>query len=98
MQYPTVVKKTSQELDYPPELIDKIYRAYWLWIKEYIKQLPLKDNLSEEEFNKLKLNFNLPSLGKLYCTYDVYVGTGIIRERANDKQRRKRQNSSSNRD
>ena len=26
------------------------------------------------------------------------VGTGIIRERANDKQRRKRQNSSSNRD
>ena len=29
-------------------------------------------NLSEEEFNKLKTNFNIVSLGKLSCTYDRY--------------------------
>lgn len=81
MQYSAVVNKTSQELGYPPEVIDKVYKAYWLWIKNYIKQLPLKDGLSEEEFNKLRTSFNLPSLGKLFCTYDVYVGNQIIRKK-----------------
>ena len=31
-----------------------------------------KENLSEEEFNKLRTNFNIPSLGKLACPFDRY--------------------------
>jgi len=33
----------------------------------------LKDDISEEEFKKIKTNFNIPSLGKLYCTRDRYL-------------------------
>ena len=62
----------SRNLDISPDVIEKVYKAYWSFIKETIQALPLKDNLSEEEFSTLKTNFNVPSLGKLACTLDKY--------------------------
>ena len=29
--------------------------------------------LTEEEFNSLKTSFNVPHIGKFYCTYDRYL-------------------------
>lgn len=52
----------------------KAYESHWLFIRESIKALPLKEDLSEEEFKKLKTNFNIPSIGKLSCTYNRMVG------------------------
>lgn len=52
----------------------KAYESYWLFIRENIKALPLKEDLSEEEFKELKTNFNIPSLGKLTCTYERMLG------------------------
>lgn len=52
----------------------KAYESHWLFIRESIKALPLKEDLSEEEFKKLKTNFNIPSLGKLTCTYERMLG------------------------
>lgn len=72
MNYSNIVAKVSKELDLPNELVDKVYKAYWYSIKQLIQELPLKDNLSEEEFNKLKCNFNIPSIGKFSITYDRY--------------------------
>jgi isopenicillin N synthase-like dioxygenase len=46
-----------------------VYRAYWGIIKNKIETLPLKDDLTEEDFKQLKTFFNLPQLGKLTCTY-----------------------------
>jgi hypothetical protein len=34
--------------------------------------LPLKEDLTDEEFNELRTNFNIPSLGKLHCTLGRY--------------------------
>ena len=34
--------------------------------------MPLKENLSEEEFAKLQPNVNIPSIGKLYVTQEKY--------------------------
>ena len=34
----------------------------------------LKENLNEEDFAKLRTNFNIPSIGKLTCTYDRMLG------------------------
>ena len=70
MNYPDIVGKVSRELNLPKEVVDKTYKAYWLFIKNHIQSLPLKENLSEEDFAKLRTNFNIPSLGKLSCTYD----------------------------
>lgn len=70
MTYSDIVIKVSQEVGLPPEVVDKVYKSYWLFIKQSIQALPLKEELSQEAFTKLKTNFNIPSLGKLSCTYD----------------------------
>ena len=67
-----IILDVSRNLDILPDVIEKVYKAYWSFIKETIQALPLKDNLSEEEFSTLKTNFNVPSLGKLACTLDKY--------------------------
>lgn len=74
MNYPDIIGKVSEELDLPKEVVDKTYRAYWLFIKQHIQSLPLKENINEEDFAKLRTNFNIGSLGKLTCTYDRMLG------------------------
>lgn len=74
MSYSDIIKKVSKELNLPEKVVDKTYRAFWLFINHSIKELPLKEDISEEEFEKLRTNFNIPSLGKLSCTYDRMVG------------------------
>lgn len=65
----------SRTLGISPDVVEKAYKAYWLYIKATIQALPLKECLTEEEFSKLRTNFNIPSLGKLSCTLDKYRGT-----------------------
>ncbi len=74
MNYPDIIGKVSQEMDIPLEVVDTAYKSYWKFIKQTIQSLPLKDDISEEEFAKLRTNFNIPSLGKLTCTYDRMMG------------------------
>ncbi len=74
MNYPDIIGKVSQEMGLPPEVVDTAYKSYWKFIKQTIQSLPLKDNISEEDFTKLRTNFNIPSLGKLTCTFDRMVG------------------------
>lgn len=74
MNYPDIIGKVSQEMDLPPEVVDTAYKSYWKFIKQTIQSLPLKDDISEEDFTKLRTNFNIPSLGKLTCTFDRMMG------------------------
>lgn len=67
------VRKLSRELNLPEAVILKVYKAHWLFIKTTIEGLQLKEDIDEETFKKLKINFNIPNLGKLACTYDRYV-------------------------
>ena len=69
MNYPDIIGKVSQEMDIPLEVVDTAYKSYWKFIKQTIQSLPLKDDISEEEFAKLRTNFNIPSLGKLTCIF-----------------------------
>ena len=72
MDYNSLVTQVSKELNLPFRVVDKAYRSYWKFIRQIISELPLKDELSEEEFNRLRTNFNIPSIGKLSCTYARY--------------------------
>ena len=74
MNYPDIIGKVSQEIGLPPEVVDTAYKSYWKYIKQTIQSLPLKDDISEEDFTKLRTNFNIPSLGKLTCTFDRMMG------------------------
>lgn len=72
MNYNEIIIRVSQETGLPGKVVDKVFKAYWFFIRTSIQALPLKELLSEEEFSKLKTNFNIPSLGKLTCTYEDY--------------------------
>jgi hypothetical protein len=74
MKYPSILEKLSKELDVPKEVVDAAYKSFFAFIRETITSLPLKEDLEEEDFNKLKTNFNLPAIGKLHCTYERYLG------------------------
>lgn len=74
MKYSEIINQVSKELDIPVEVVDKAYRSSFEFIKNKIQSLPLKENISEEEFSELRTNFNIPSLGKLVCTFDRMEG------------------------
>ena len=68
----SLYKQVAEEMNIPVEVVELAYKSYWKFIRKTIQELPLKEDLSEEEFAKLKTNFNIVSLGKLSCTYDRY--------------------------
>lgn len=72
MTYKEIVSRVAEETGLPVMLVDKTYKAYWKSIRDYVSSLPLKEDLSEEDFNKLRPNINIPSIGKLYVTLDRY--------------------------
>jgi hypothetical protein len=74
MDYKDIIGKVSKELDIPIEVVDKAYKSSWKFIKDNVQSLPLKEDISEEDFNELRTSFNLPSLGKLNTTWDRVVG------------------------
>lgn len=65
-----IYAKVALEMGIDPDVVKAAYLSQWQFIRNNIEILPLKGELSEEEFNKLRTNFNLPSLGKLYTTFD----------------------------
>jgi hypothetical protein len=67
-----IITQVSNETGIPRRIVDRTYRAYWRAIREYITSLPLKEELTDEEFLKLKPNVNIPSLGKLNVTLKRY--------------------------
>lgn len=74
MNWDIIYDRVSRETGVDKRVVKTAYRLYWRFIKDTIAKLPLKEDLTEEEFNKLRTNFNIPSLGKLTCTYDRYIG------------------------
>ena len=66
------IQKVAQELGIPYEIAHKAYSKAWEFIKGKIGELPLKEELTEEEFKKLRPNFNIPEIGKLMVTWDKY--------------------------
>lgn len=91
MRYSDAVKVVAEEMDLPLEVVKLAYRSYWKFIKSTIKSLPLKEDLNREEFDKLRTNFNIPSIGKLNCTFDRMVGVKkryeYIKKLRNDKSK-----------
>lgn len=72
MTYKEIIADISVKLNLPKGLVDKTYRAYWRAVREHIGSLPLKEELTDEEFLKLQPNVNIPSIGKLYVTLERY--------------------------
>lgn len=91
MDYKTIFEKISSELNIPVKVVEYAYKSYWKFIREKIKELPLKDIKDEEEFLKLRTNFNIPSLGKLGITLDRFNRVNkielFVNKNKNDKSK-----------
>ena len=83
------IDKLSRELNLSAEDIFNAYKAYWKFIRKKIEELPLKEELDEETFSKLKTSFNIPKLGKLHCIYSRYKTLKTINNKIqNDKHKK----------
>lgn len=89
MNYQTIIQKVSEDNNLPVEIVDKVYKSYWFFIRNSIQELPLKEDLSESEFLNLRPNFNIPSLGKISCTYQRYKS---VKDRFNNIKNLKKRN------
>lgn len=65
-----IYESVAKELGIAPEVVKAAYQSQWQFIRNTIEALPLKEELSEEEFSQLRTSFNLPSLGKIYTTHE----------------------------
>lgn len=72
MTYDEIIAEVAESTGLTRHIVDRTYRAYWRTVRSYITSLPLKDDLTDEEFSKLRPNINIPSIGKLYVTLDRY--------------------------
>ena len=72
MTYEEIISRVADSTGCSARLVDKVYKGYWRAIREHIISLPLKEDLTDEEFLSLQPNVNIPSIGKLYVTLDKY--------------------------
>lgn len=70
--YERIVAEVAENLSLSKKFINRVYRSYWKAVREYIVSLPLKDDLTDEEFAQLKSSINIPSIGKLYVDAEKY--------------------------
>lgn len=48
MNYKDSVIKVAKELNLSEEFVDKVYKAYWITIRDYMSSLPLKKILQRK--------------------------------------------------
>ena len=77
--FQSIIEQVSTKHNLPKEVVLVAYRSYWEFIKQTIQELNFKD-ITEEEFNNMRTNFNIPSIGKLYVTWDKLINVQKRRE------------------
>lgn len=65
-----IINELSSELGLPEGVVLNTYKSFWKYIKSTINTLDFDTINSEQDYNKSKINFNIPNLGKLGCSYD----------------------------
>ena len=79
MTFKQIIKQVAKELNLPEDLVRNTYKSYWKVIRQIIESNNIKYSkdsiLTANEFNSKQMNINIPSIGKLNCTYDKYLKT-----------------------
>lgn len=74
--YKDIFDEVSKELGLSYKEVEEAYKSYYHFIVKTIKELDFngKNVMNKDEFNELQTSFNIPSIGKLYASYDKYAG------------------------
>ena len=79
MTFKQIIKQVAKELNLPEDLVRNTYKSYWKVIRQIIESNDIKYSkdyiITANEFNSKQMNINIPSIGKLNCTYDKYQKT-----------------------
>lgn len=67
-----IYREIAEDLGLNESDVKDVFRLTCEFIRNKIESLPLMEDLTEEEFNKLKTTFVLPEIGKLGCDYNTY--------------------------
>lgn len=81
-----IIAKAAIKLNLPYDYVWKIYKAYWIYIRKYISEQPIKNIKTEEEFKQLQPNVNIPSLGKFYLEWERIQNKKQRNERNKNKK------------
>lgn len=71
--YKEAITKVAEKHGLPYSVVDRTYKAYWKFVRHSLSSLPMKEDLSEEEFINLRTSVNIPSLGKFFCDFERYT-------------------------
>tara|TARA_R110000744_G_scaffold317439_1_gene424054 strand:+ start:406 stop:675 length:270 start_codon:yes stop_codon:yes gene_type:complete len=66
------IKEMANKYGLDNEVVGKMISAPYDFIQNKTKELNFVDDLTREEFDKIKKNFNIPGLGKIYASYFLY--------------------------
>lgn len=80
-----IIEKAAKQLNLPYNYVWEVYSAYWKFVKDYLSSLPIKEDLSREEFDKLKTSVNVPSLGKFFVEWEHLQAKKERKRRANER-------------
>lgn len=72
-KYEEIITKVAAKHNIPYQVVDRTYKGFWKFIREHLSSLPMKNEMTEEEFSQLRTSINVPSLGKFSCDYDRYM-------------------------
>lgn len=72
MKIENAIRQVAEELELPYDVCYKAYMSSWRFILLKAQEQPLNENMSIEEFSRLRPNFNIPSLGKLFITPESF--------------------------
>ena len=75
MKTSDAIKIAADEVGIPFEVASKAYYMSWKFIRDKMKELPFREDLTEEQFKELRPNFNIPDLGKFTVSFDKYKRT-----------------------
>ena len=65
-------KEMAEEHGITLEEMHAIISSPYSLIKQKTKELFFEPNMTREQFDKMKTNFNIPAIGKLYASYYLY--------------------------
>lgn len=68
------IEEAAKELRMPYNRVEKIYRAFWKYVRHHIESLPIKGvEMSKEEYESYRPSVSLSYLGRIHCSYDDIV-------------------------
>lgn len=81
------IKELAKKHDLPESIVKEIYESQFRFMREKVQALDLRNTFEEEEFDKLKTNFNFKYLGKFYTKWSIVnnLNTHRLKQNGEDK-------------